>query len=102
MVETRRDLRHRVLKAGSISFSGGAIDCTVRNLSTTGAALKVASQERRSVGWAKARLRRAHHLNRDRHLRMVGTLRFAHPTIPDTKKGRAMRGPDSTSTLRVI
>jgi hypothetical protein len=44
MVETRRDARHRVLKAGSISFSGGAIDCTVRNLSTTGAALEVTSQ----------------------------------------------------------
>ena len=44
MVETRRDARHSVLKAGSISFSGGAIDCTVRNLSTTGAALEVTSQ----------------------------------------------------------
>jgi hypothetical protein len=44
MVETRRETRHRVLKAGSISFSGGAIDCTVRNLSTTGAALDVTSQ----------------------------------------------------------
>jgi len=39
MVETRRDARHKVLKAGSINFSGGAIDCTVRNLSTSGAAL---------------------------------------------------------------
>jgi hypothetical protein len=44
MAETRRDPRHRVLKAGSISFSGGAIDCRVRNLSTTGAALEVTSQ----------------------------------------------------------
>ena len=33
--------RHRVLKAGSIQFSGGAIDCTVRNVSQTGAALEV-------------------------------------------------------------
>jgi hypothetical protein len=33
--------RHRVLKAGSIEFGGGAIDCTVRNLSDTGAALDV-------------------------------------------------------------
>jgi hypothetical protein len=44
MVETRHDARHRVLKAGSINFGGGGIDCTVRNLSTTGAALEVASQ----------------------------------------------------------
>lgn len=35
--------RHRVLKAGSIEFNGGAIDCTVRNVSDTGAALEVAS-----------------------------------------------------------
>jgi hypothetical protein len=35
--------RRRVLKAGSIEFGGGAIDCTVRNLSETGAALEVAS-----------------------------------------------------------
>jgi len=36
--------RHRVLKAGSIEFGGGAaIDCTIRNLSATGAALDVAS-----------------------------------------------------------
>jgi hypothetical protein len=33
--------RRRVLKAGSISFGGGAIDCTVRNISETGAALEV-------------------------------------------------------------
>ena len=31
----------RVLKAGSIQFGGGAIDCTVRNVSETGAALEV-------------------------------------------------------------
>lgn len=35
--------RHRVLKAGSIEFNGGVIDCTVRNVSDTGAALEVAS-----------------------------------------------------------
>jgi PilZ domain-containing protein len=35
--------RHRVLKAGSIEFNGGAIDCTVRNVSDTGAQLEVAS-----------------------------------------------------------
>lgn len=44
MVETRRDARHRVLKAGTIDFGGGGINCTVRNLSTTGAALEVTSQ----------------------------------------------------------
>lgn len=35
--------RHRILKSGSISFDGGAIDCLVRNISATGAALEVAS-----------------------------------------------------------
>lgn len=32
-----------MLKAGTINFGGGAIDCIVRNLSLTGAALEVAS-----------------------------------------------------------
>jgi hypothetical protein len=41
--EKRIASRHRVLKAGNILFGGGAIDCTVRNLSQTGAALDVAS-----------------------------------------------------------
>ena len=35
--------RHRVLKSGTIEFNGGAIDCTVRNLSASGAALDVTS-----------------------------------------------------------
>lgn len=35
--------RHRVLKTGTIEFGGGAIDCTIRNLSANGAALEVAS-----------------------------------------------------------
>ena len=36
--------RRRLLKSGKISFGGGAaIDCTVRNLSETGAALEVIS-----------------------------------------------------------
>ena len=43
MDEHRIATRHRVLKAGTIEFGGGAIDCTVRNLSATGAALDVAS-----------------------------------------------------------
>jgi PilZ domain-containing protein len=44
MLETRRVPRHRTLKAATIEFGGGAIDCTVRNLSSTGAALEVANQ----------------------------------------------------------
>jgi len=45
MAEARSVSRHRVLKAGTIDFmGGGAIDCTVRNLSATGAALEVTSQ----------------------------------------------------------
>jgi hypothetical protein len=44
MVETRSAPRHRVLKAGTIEFGGSAIDCVVRNLSTTGAALEISSQ----------------------------------------------------------
>ncbi len=43
MSEHRIALRKRVLKAGTIEFGGGGIDCTVRNLSDTGAALSVES-----------------------------------------------------------
>jgi hypothetical protein len=43
MVEKRATPRQRVLKSGTIRFGGGAIDCTVRNLSTNGAALDVAT-----------------------------------------------------------
>jgi hypothetical protein len=43
MVATRIALRHRVLKAGTIEFGNSAIYCTVRNLSTTGAALEVSN-----------------------------------------------------------
>jgi hypothetical protein len=35
--------RRRLLKTGKISFGGVTIDCTVRNLSETGAALEVSS-----------------------------------------------------------
>jgi PilZ domain len=42
--EYRRAPRHRVLKSGTIGFGGGAIDCLVRNLSASGAALEVANQ----------------------------------------------------------
>lgn len=43
MDEKRKSTRHRVLKAGKIAFSGAVVDCTVRNLSETGAALDVVS-----------------------------------------------------------
>ena len=43
MEEHRIANRRRVLKAGTIEFGGGGIDCTVRNISATGAALDVAS-----------------------------------------------------------
>jgi hypothetical protein len=43
MEQKRAAPRMRVLKAGSIEFGGGAIDCTVRNISETGAALEVVS-----------------------------------------------------------
>ena len=47
MVETRTAPRHRVSKAGTIKFvGGGPIDCLVRNLSITGAALEVSNQAR--------------------------------------------------------
>jgi len=41
--EHRTVPRRRLLKSGKISFGGGAIDCTVRNVSETGAALDVIS-----------------------------------------------------------
>lgn len=41
MNEHRTALRHRTLKAETIEFGGGGIDCIVRNLSETGAALEV-------------------------------------------------------------
>ena len=43
MEEHRTTPRRRLLKTGRISFGGGAIDCTVRNFSETGAALDVSS-----------------------------------------------------------
>lgn len=75
MDENRRAPRQRVLKAGKILYGGGsiAIDCTIRNLSETGARLQVptsvaipdrfefvetASGKRRSVtvAWRKGEL----------------------------------------------
>lgn len=46
MTEKRAQPRHRVFKGGIISFEGNGIDCTVRNISRSGAALDVASAER--------------------------------------------------------
>ena len=43
-MEDKRKLRRtRVLKAGTISFGGSAISCTVRNLTRSGAMLDVTS-----------------------------------------------------------
>lgn len=41
MGEHRATPRRRILKVGTIEFGGGGIDCTVRNISETGAALEV-------------------------------------------------------------
>ena len=43
MSEHRIATRHRILKAGTIEFSGDAISCTVRNISDTGAAVEINS-----------------------------------------------------------
>jgi hypothetical protein len=43
VIEQRAAPRRRLLKSGKIAFGGGAIDCTVRNFSNTGAALEVTS-----------------------------------------------------------
>ncbi len=43
MDEHRAIPRNRTLKAGTIEFDGGAINCMVRNLSIAGAALDVTS-----------------------------------------------------------
>jgi PilZ domain-containing protein len=44
MSEKRTAPRHRVLKRGTLAFSGGGvIDCTVRNLSERGARIDIAN-----------------------------------------------------------
>jgi hypothetical protein len=43
MRERRATQRQRVFKVGSIEFDGACIDCTIRNLSTNGAAFDVVS-----------------------------------------------------------
>lgn len=44
MQDQRTSPRQRVLKSGTIAFDGAGIDCVVRNISATGAALEVESQ----------------------------------------------------------
>jgi len=42
--ERRAQARHRVFKGGRLAFyNGGTVDCTVRNMSPTGARLDIAS-----------------------------------------------------------
>ena len=41
--ESRSAPRHRVLKGGTIEFGSSKIDCVIRNLSDTGAALEIRS-----------------------------------------------------------
>lgn len=43
MSDHRAAPRNRIFKAGLLEFSGQAIECTVRNLSASGAALEVRS-----------------------------------------------------------
>ena len=43
MNEHRIAPRRRMFKAGTIEFGGGGVDCTVKNLSDTGAALEILS-----------------------------------------------------------
>jgi hypothetical protein len=43
LANNRAAPRQRMLKAASIEFSGSTIDCVVRNISETGAAIEVAS-----------------------------------------------------------
>jgi hypothetical protein len=43
MEEKRIARRNRVLKAGTVEFGGGAIDCNISNVSETGAAVDVVS-----------------------------------------------------------
>jgi PilZ domain len=43
MEDRRARPRQRVFKAGTIEFDGSGVDCTIRNMSATGAALDVVS-----------------------------------------------------------
>ncbi|HXN69769.1 MAG TPA: PilZ domain-containing protein [Bradyrhizobium sp.] len=44
MIEKRTVPRHKVLKGGTLAFSGGGgVDCTVRNISSNGARVDISS-----------------------------------------------------------
>jgi hypothetical protein len=43
MTEKRAVPRHRVFKHGTLTFYGGSVDCTVRNISQNGAGVDIAS-----------------------------------------------------------
>jgi hypothetical protein len=45
-MERRATIRQRVLKAGTIEFDGGEVNCMVRNITELGAMLDVASSVR--------------------------------------------------------
>ena len=44
MIEKRAAQRFRVLKGGIVATDGGSIPCTVRNMSSTGAAVEFAQR----------------------------------------------------------
>ena len=47
MIEQRKATRQRVLKQGTLAFgSGGGVDCMVRNISSSGARIEIASPMR--------------------------------------------------------
>lgn len=46
LIERRSAPRHKVLKGATIAFGGNGVECTVRNLSSRGAALDVANPVR--------------------------------------------------------
>jgi len=43
LIEKRSAPRYKVLKGATIAFGGNGVECTVRNLSSNGAALEVAN-----------------------------------------------------------
>jgi hypothetical protein len=43
MTERRSAPRHKVLKGATLAFGGNGVECTVRNLSSNGAAIDVAA-----------------------------------------------------------
>ena len=44
MIEKRAAPRSRVFKGGTVAIDGGSIPCTVRNMSSTGAAVEFAQR----------------------------------------------------------